>query len=408
MFGSSTVTARYDRVSTPTGGSHTENSTPAKNPARGWKARAIQVYQPPADGNTLASWAAFSACRASSAPPNRYAQGVTTAAKLTMNTNDARIAKDGAIVAIPCIKIPGIPIAFSCSPVWTVPWLVLRSSTATVSLLPVARRKQNPATGGAFAHGLIIRSIRSIDLWIGSWQGPSRGARPGLARQRGQAVMAGTARDDGPDVDHDVAADDVVGVVPVHGARRVPGHQGDGVADPQRRSPGSGEDTVLLVEPGDGEILADDGHVRRVGHRLVARVHDHLAALPADDRRLDRERVLEAGHHPAVEVVHDHVRAGLDLGEAGIGRGPLPGGDPPGRTDLAGDAVRFQQVGDPGEERHRLALAFVPQVAVGGQRAVPFVTRDALETQPGQVRHLPGQGQAFPRGVHPAAVHAGI
>src|SRR6516225_7860534 len=219
-----------------------------------------------------------------------------------MNTNDARIAKDGAIVAIPCINIPGIPMAFSCSPVWTVPWLVLRSSTATVSLLPVARRKQNPATGGAFAHGLIIRSIRSIDLRIGSWQGPRRGARPGLARQPGQAVMAGTARGDGPDVNDHVVADDVVGVVPVHGARRVPGHQGDGVAGPQRRSLRSGEDAVLLIEPDDLEVVADDGHVRRVGDRLVARVDDHLAALPADDRRLDRERVLEARHHPAVEV----------------------------------------------------------------------------------------------------------
>ena len=37
-----------------------------------------------------------------------------------MNTNDARIAKDGAIVAIPCISIPGSPIAFSCNPVLTV------------------------------------------------------------------------------------------------------------------------------------------------------------------------------------------------------------------------------------------------------------------------------------------------
>ena len=63
-----------------------------------------------------------------------------------MNTNDARIAKDGAIVAIPCISIPGIPIAFSRNPVLTVPGLDLRSSTATVSLLPVTRRKQDPAT----------------------------------------------------------------------------------------------------------------------------------------------------------------------------------------------------------------------------------------------------------------------
>ena len=38
-----------------------------------------------------------------------------------MNTNDARIAKDGAIVAIPCINIPGSPIAFSRNPVLMVP-----------------------------------------------------------------------------------------------------------------------------------------------------------------------------------------------------------------------------------------------------------------------------------------------
>src|SRR5215831_5673497 len=88
--GSSTVFARNERVSAPTGGSQIENSTPAKKPARGWNARAIHVYQPPADGNTFASCAAFSACRASSAPPNRKAHGVTTPAKLTMNTNDAR------------------------------------------------------------------------------------------------------------------------------------------------------------------------------------------------------------------------------------------------------------------------------------------------------------------------------
>src|SRR5215470_6509742 len=121
--GSSTTFARYDRVSAPTGGSQTENSTPAKNPARGCKARAIHVYQPPADGNTLASCAADRACRHRSAPPNRYAHGVTTPAQLTMKTNEARIAKDGAMVAIPCISIPGRPTAFSRSSVLIVPSL---------------------------------------------------------------------------------------------------------------------------------------------------------------------------------------------------------------------------------------------------------------------------------------------
>src|SRR5215470_2987837 len=159
--GSSTVFARSDSVSAPTGGSQTENSTPAKNPARGCRAREIHVYQPPADGNTLASWEAFSACRPSSRPPNRYAHGVTIPAKLTMNTNDARIAKDGAIVAIPCISIPGSPTAFSCSPVLTVPWLVFRSSTATVSLLAITGRKQDPATA---------RSIRSSIDHLLHWE----------------------------------------------------------------------------------------------------------------------------------------------------------------------------------------------------------------------------------------------
>src|SRR5215471_6403990 len=119
--GSRTVTARYDRVSAPTGGSQIENITPAKKPARGWRARAIQVYQPPADGNTFASCAADSACRASSAPPNRYAHGVTMPALLTMNTNDARIANDGAIVAIPLHQHPGEPDRVSRSSVLTVP-----------------------------------------------------------------------------------------------------------------------------------------------------------------------------------------------------------------------------------------------------------------------------------------------
>ena len=130
-------------VSVATGGSQIENSTPAKNPARGWKARAIQVYQPPADGNTLASCAADNACRPRRIPPNRYAHGVTSPAKLTMKTKDARIANDGPIVAIPCISIPGRPTAFSRSSVLTLPVLGLPASTAIVSLLPVAHRQQD-------------------------------------------------------------------------------------------------------------------------------------------------------------------------------------------------------------------------------------------------------------------------
>ena len=53
--GWSTSCPSSDRVSAPTGGSQMENSHPAKNPARGCRARAIHVYHPPAEGNTLAS-----------------------------------------------------------------------------------------------------------------------------------------------------------------------------------------------------------------------------------------------------------------------------------------------------------------------------------------------------------------
>src|ERR1700721_2279722 len=114
-------------VRVATGGSQIENRTPAKNPARGWKARAIQVYQPPADN----------ACSPSKIPPNKNAHGVTSPAKLTMKTKDARIANDGPIVAMPCISIPGRLTAFSRNSVLTVPVLGLPALTAIASLLGV-------------------------------------------------------------------------------------------------------------------------------------------------------------------------------------------------------------------------------------------------------------------------------
>src|ERR1700722_2749338 len=131
------VLAGNDMGNVATGGSQIESSTPARNPARGWKARAIQVYQPPADGNTFASCAADSACSPSRTPPNRKAHGVTSPAKLTMKTKDARIANDGPIVAIPCISIPGRLTAFSRNSVLTLPVLGLPALTAIASLLGV-------------------------------------------------------------------------------------------------------------------------------------------------------------------------------------------------------------------------------------------------------------------------------
>ena len=61
--------------------------------------------------------------------------------------------------------------------------------------------------------------------------------------------------------------------------------------------------------------LTDDGRHLAVADRLASGVNDDPAGRMTDDRRLHRERVLEAPDHPAVEIVHDHVGAGLDLGE---------------------------------------------------------------------------------------------
>ncbi len=109
-----------------------------------------------------------------------------------------------------------------------------------------------------------------------------------------------------------------------------------------------------------------------------------------------------------MEVVHDHIRAGLDLRDAGVARGPLPRGDTAGRADLAWNTVLGKQLGDAGEELHRLALPFMAQVVVECQRAMPLVAGDSLEAQRGKVHHLPGNGQGIRCGIDSAAVHAGV
>ena len=50
----------------------------------------------------------------------------------------------------------------------------------------------------------------------------------------------------------------------------------------------------------------------------------------------------------------------------------------------------------------------VAQLVIERQRAVPFVTGDSLEAQTRKLHHLPGERQTFLRGVHSAAVHAGV
>ena len=71
-------------------------------------------------------------------------------------------------------------------------------------------------------------------------------------------------------------------------------------------------------------------------------------------------------------------------------------GDAPMLLDTAGRRVSWTEF---------VALA---QLVIERQRAVPFVTGDSLEAQPRKLHHLPGERQTFLRGVHSAAVHAGV
>jgi hypothetical protein len=84
-------------------------------------------------------------------------------------------------------------------------------------------------------------------------------------------------------------------------------------------------DTLTVLPPHLATRMPRHRHVGGSGHGLVPGVHDHLVALPADDADLDGQRVLEARGHLAVVVVHDHVAAGLDLGDPrGRPRGSTP------------------------------------------------------------------------------------
>ena len=60
--------------------------------------------------------------------------------------------------------------------------------------------------------------------------------------------MTRTAWNDGPDIDYAVMFDDVIGVVPVDGPRRVAGQQLDDIAHPQRLVRAGDEDGVLFVD----------------------------------------------------------------------------------------------------------------------------------------------------------------
>src|SRR6202011_1527331 len=75
----------------------------------------------------------------------------------------------------------------------------------------------------------------------------------------GDPVMAGTARDDRPDVHHNIPVDHVACVVPVHRARRVPGYERHRITDPRGEPPAaskmpcsSSNRSTLWSCPGEG------------------------------------------------------------------------------------------------------------------------------------------------------------
>src|SRR5690242_8325880 len=109
-----------------------------------------------------------------------------------MNTNDASIANEGAIVAIPCMSIPGRPTAFSRNSVLTVPSPVLPVSSATVHPFlssvtrgPAALRSALPGDSPEIGEGhsdlrclaAVYREDRAghVRCVVGGQEGRSRG-----------------------------------------------------------------------------------------------------------------------------------------------------------------------------------------------------------------------------------------
>src|SRR5260370_41928071 len=172
MDGSSTVLASNDRVSAPTGGSQIENRTPAKKPARGWKARAIQVYQPPADGNTFASYAADSACLEED--PAEQVRPWGCDPRVAHDEHERREDREGGRDRRdPLHQYPGEPDR-------VLPQFGPDRPLSRLKILDCHRESPSrypPEAGsrrrGAFGHGLTIRSSRNIDLRLDLGKGPT-------------------------------------------------------------------------------------------------------------------------------------------------------------------------------------------------------------------------------------------
>jgi hypothetical protein len=93
------------------------------------------------------------------------------------------------------------------------------------------------AVGGADVVAIMVATLARWSRSYSRLTADRQDVRPAsvpLPGPGGEPVMPGTARDDRPDVGDDTVADDVVGVIAVHGARRIPGHQRHRVTHRQR------------------------------------------------------------------------------------------------------------------------------------------------------------------------------
>src|SRR5579862_1203934 len=166
-------------------------------------------------------------------------------------------------------------------------WIMLAFSAVGNTEACVTRRRISRPDNGFATIPTIASPTPTNLLALTLRAGPRKrnsasGGRLRPCRTGREPVVAGAARDDRPDIDDDVVPHDVERVVAVDRARRVPGHERDAVAHPQRRTLWRGEQAVFLVRPEHLEVMADDRHVEGIGDGLVAHVHDDLVALPAD------------------------------------------------------------------------------------------------------------------------------
>ena len=165
---------------------------------------------------------------------------------------------------------------------------------------------------------------------------------------------------------------------------------------------------MLLVEAQRFQLDAHERRTSAGSHRFATSVDDQSARRPADHCGRDSQGVLEIGDHLPVEVVHNDVRAGLDLGDPVALGGQPPGRRTSGRPDRARIAEGLQPLSDMKEQVHCGPLFGGAELCVGLQGAMSFISRDAFQLKAVKRDDFLGQGQRLFGGVDAGPVHAGV